>query len=297
MNKAVSVFLAVVSIATGFFATALPARADAAYIVGLDSALSALERAQHQIVISAYTISPLQRALIGDLEAAAARGVKVDVVLTGEGERYALDQNREVGAALRQAHVRVDILQRPIHLKGLVIDSGAFVALDDENWSRASTIVVLPSAQALPVERAMIGDPHDAPPLTFVKSSSLRFEAALIRQAHSSIVVETESFGADNPVSDEIVAKSSHGISVTLIVASKEYGEEPIERNYLALLSSRDHVKVLLQQGTGKGALIDGHLAWIGSANASPGEDNQLDWGFASADAGFVSAVARSLNQ
>ncbi|TAM92212.1 hypothetical protein EPN42_01470 [bacterium] len=269
-----------------------PARADTAPRLGnLSTAIAAVNGARSSITVSAYTLSPHQEFLRA-LEAAAARGVRVHLVLTGDGFDYAIAQNREIAA--RPVGMRVELLSRPIHLKALVVDGGRIVALDDENFSRCGALVTLDSDYALPVERAAVGDPQDALPLTLTKSRSLALEAALIDHARHDVTVETESFSGGNAVANALAEALARHVSVTLTVASPEAMRNQAERATLDALA-RAGATVYFQHGTAKGAIIDGRVGWIGSSNATEGLEEQIDWGYASDDPQFVRTLARDL--
>src|SRR5579863_2881889 len=113
----------------GFLASLIfpvSALADQARIGYFDDAVAAIDSARRSITVSAYTLNPVsQRRFLEHLEDAANRGVHVHLVLSGEGFGYAVSQNREIAVELRS--VRVELLQRPIHLKAIVVDSGRVV--------------------------------------------------------------------------------------------------------------------------------------------------------------------------
>lgn len=278
----------------GLVAASAPAADDGARLGSFDDAIDAIGGAQHTITLSAYTLNPeRQQRFLGALEQAAARGVNVHVVLTGEGFGYAITQNRELASAPHG--MRVELLGRPIHLKALVIDRGRVVALSDENFARCGAVLFLSSSFALPVERAAIGDPHEALPLTVTKGRSLALEAALIDRAKSSVTVETESFSGNNAVAVALAHAATRGVRVHLIVNGSEAESNPNEQSVLVAMRSLPRASVSYQSGTAKGAVIDDSVAFFGSSNASEGLEDQIDFGYASTDTAFVGAIASQL--
>lgn len=278
--------------------------APGARVATLDDALSAIDTAQRSIVASAFTLQE-QQPFVQALRRAAARGVHVDLVLTGVAarqERYAIDQNCALlsslgfrgqcgaGSQVTRGALRVELLPRLIHLKALVVDSGRFVGLDDQNFARHGTLVELDPSFALAVERAAVGDPHDQMPLTLTKGRSLALEAALIDHAQRSVVLESESFGGGNAVFEALKRASARHLRVIVIVADREAMSNFSERAALDELA-KGGATVRMQHGTAKGTVIDGVVGWIGSSNATAQADDQIDWGYASTDPNFVQAV------
>jgi phosphatidylserine/phosphatidylglycerophosphate/cardiolipin synthase-like enzyme len=264
---------------------------DDARLGSFDDALAAIDGARQSITVSAYTLNPeRQQRFLGELERAAARGVKVHIVLTGEGFGYALEQNRELASSPHG--MRVDLLDRPIHLKALVVDGGRIVALSDENFSRCGAVLFLDSQFALPVERAAIGDPHEDLPLTVTKGRALALEAALIDRAKRNVTVETESFSGNNAVAAALAHAAQRGVHVHLIVNGSEAQSNGAEQNVLVAMRSLPGASVSYQSGTAKGAVIDDSVAFFGSSNASEGLEDQIDFGYASTNTAFVEAIA-----
>jgi phosphatidylserine/phosphatidylglycerophosphate/cardiolipin synthase-like enzyme len=271
---------------------AAPARVtNVAQLGSFDQAVAAIEAAKREVMLSAYTISPKQSRLIDALDAAARRGVVVHVVLTNQGFGYALEQNRDLAA---EGHAfRVQLLDRPLHLKSLVVDGGTVVALADENFSACGAVLFLPPPYALAVERAAVGDPHDTATLAVTKGSALIREATLIDAARISVAVETESFGAGNPVAVALESARERGVPVALVVNEREAQDDSREQAELYRLS-RMGVSIAYQFGTAKGAVVD-RTAFFASANATGGLENQVDFGYVSAAPSFVRQVLQQV--
>lgn len=288
-----AIFAAVLYGAAGHWPKVGPAAAAAAAYspatsaraVNLATVIATIEHAR-RATVSAYTLSP-RSAMLAALRDASDNGAIVDLVLTGDGLPYAIEQNHRIAERWQGAHVV--LTREPLHLKAAIIDSGSEVFVSDENWSRGGLIVQIPSQYAIALARAMIGDAHDDGDLTTTKASSLRAEAHVIDDARTDVALESESFGSDNPVYDALERALQRGVQVSVVVASREYEESAPERDALAILT-RSGARVRTTPRTDKLLLTD-HATWIGSANASSGVPEQVDWGYTATNNASLRAV------
>lgn len=271
-------------------------RAQAAFVSNADL-VSAIDAAQRSIVASAYTLSP-ESPLLTELSAAAARGVHVQIVLTGSGLGYAVRDNRMLKAHYPAFNIL--LLNRPIHLKAVVIDGGRAVFLSDRNFARSHDLVLaLAATDALPVERAAIGDPHDAPPFYATKGSALAAEAALIDNATQTISFESESFGPGNPVADALErAILGRHVRAHIIVAAREEAEpyHNAERRLLARLQRAGAI-ITLSSADQKICIVDGRSGFFGSTNATRGYDSQIDFGYETDRYDLLETMQTAINE
>jgi phosphatidylserine/phosphatidylglycerophosphate/cardiolipin synthase-like enzyme len=232
------------------------------------------------VTLSAYTLSPRGK-MSAALLAAAARGAHVSVALDGGAFGAAARSNARTIAEFGKRGIRVHLTERPLHLKAAVVDGTVF--LSDRNWTsgRGHEVVIrdpYPGDRPI-VERAILGETGSNGHLWLRKAGALAAEARLVTQrASHEVFVESESFGAGTPLYDALVARARARDAVHLIVASFEYRRSTAEQRAIAELA-RDGVSVRI--GTsGEKLAIDGSNAWIGSANATRGLPNQVDFGF-----------------
>jgi phosphatidylserine/phosphatidylglycerophosphate/cardiolipin synthase-like enzyme len=233
------------------------------------------------VMVSAYTLSP-RGAMARALLAAGTRGAHVRVVLDGHAFGAAQHANLATGLELRQAHVRVDYTQEPLHMKAAAIDDAVY--LSDRNWtSRSRAEVVL--QDALPQDKPIVlhavdGTPGSNGHLWTRKGDALQAEArVLASNASHDAAMETESFGSGTKVYDALTARRARGDRVRLIVAALEERSkgQNAERAALARLAAAG---VEIRVGTsGEKIALDGEYGWLGSANATRGLANQIDWG------------------
>lgn len=258
--------------------------------------LQAIDNARVSVLVSAYTLNP-HAAILQHLRAAQSRGVRTQLVLTGDGMGYAVQENREIKAS--EPNMHIVLLEQPIHLKCVVVDHGTHVFVTDRNFAKDADLVLqLPSRYALPLERAAIGDPHDAPPLTVTKGASLDAEAALIDHARRTVSIETESFGSGNPVTDALERAIQRGVRVHLVVAQAE-ATEASHRSERTLLSQLARAGVIVDTSSAdqKIAIIDGDRGWIGSSNATRMLRDQIDWGYVTQDIGMLQTMQNAINE
>jgi hypothetical protein len=278
-----SIVLALLSIVFAPFAAALPASAQPAARAGIlaevRDVIAAIGTAR-TVTLSAYTLSPRGK-MSGALLAASARGARVSVALDGSAFGAAARSNSRTIAAFKARGIRVHLTERPLHLKAAVIDGAVF--LSDRNWTngRGHEVVIRDpyAGDRILVERAILGDAGSNEHLWLRKADALAAEARLLSQrASHEVFVESESFGAGTPLYAALRARAGARDSVHLIVAAFEYRRSAAERRAVAELV-RGGVNVRIG-ASGEKLALDGSNAWIGSANATHGLPNQVDFGF-----------------
>jgi phosphatidylserine/phosphatidylglycerophosphate/cardiolipin synthase-like enzyme len=254
----------------------------------LAALLSAIEGGR-SIVLASSLLH--EGRLVSALEAAGDRGASVSVEL--EDAPYAGDpavrahlaeQNRDVVRALCGHHVAAhlrDANEAPLHLKAAIVDGVAY--LDDRNWPErgGDSIVTAGDARDVAALRAALdGRPRSGPHLATCKTDALALEAGVLAAAppHGAVVCETESIGG-SPVVDALCARARLGERVRVLVdkhavrAGKNVPPAAALRR-LALAGA----EVRVCDGGEKFALAGGQ-AWLGSANATSGDANALEWG------------------
>ena len=240
------------------------------------------------VTLSAYALSENSR-VVEDLLAAARRGAKVSVALSGSAMAYALKESAGTAARLRSGGVRVHVLAQALHMKAAVID-GERVYVSDRNWSSRGPALILglPAKYRLIVERAIEGRAGRLGTFTTVKAQSLVTEGEVFL-AGAPLVVQTESFNANASQVGILERYARAGAHVELIVARTEYERSPRERAQLTRLA-QEGVRVDVSSADEKIA-VGPSWAWCGSTNLSTGVDDQIDWGFATRDPNLVAAL------
>lgn len=251
--------------------------------------VAAIEHAK-AIDFSAYVLR--SGPVLDALESAARRGSKVSVRLEGRpyagpaGSRQAqlAQVNARTALAIDAAGGKaalVDTPSRPaapLHLKAAVCDGVAY--LDERNWPAHGCDTILRDARAGDVDaiRAALngGVAHPRPGFSTGKSGALAAEARLLRTApRGRVEVESESFGR-NAAYGALKALAARGVHCRLLVCAADLSA----RSTAAMTDlQKAGVSVRLSSCAEKMALVDGTRAWIGSANATYGYADQLDWG------------------
>jgi phosphatidylserine/phosphatidylglycerophosphate/cardiolipin synthase-like enzyme len=271
--------------------------------------LSAFHGAR-DVSLVAYTL-PAGEVLDG-LTAAAAAGAHVRVRLegyiykddggVGAANTAAIAKLRAAGADAELVHADSDARDAMLHCKAALVDGTLF--LDDRNWpdDGADTIVRDDFPSDAQIVRDAIGGQEDPSTLFFsvAKRESLASEARLLRGARSGdeVIVESESFGADNRVYDAIEGAAHAGAHVRLLVSARDLQGNADEQRALEKLAA-DGVAVRVCDADEKFAVIDGARSWLGSANATAAFDHpdQLDWGARTDAPAVVSHLRRAFDR
>lgn len=267
--------------------------------------LSTLDRAR-DVSLIAYTLPP-GRVLDG-LTAAAKAGAHVRVRLEGyiykdDGDASAANtaaiaRLRAAGADAALVHAGAHAPGGMLHCKAALVDGTLF--LDDRNWpdDGADTIIRDDFASDVQIVDDAVTGREDRPTPFFAvaKREALASEARLLNEAHqdNDVIVESESFGANNRVYTALDKLGREGAHVRLLVSARDMHGNANEQGALKKLS-RDGVSVRVVDADEKLAVVNGARGWLGSANATVAFDHpdQLDWG-ARTDAPSILAHLRA---
>ncbi len=252
------------------------------------------------IRLAAYTLG--NRRLADALEAAAARGAQVRIVLArapNEDPAGAIAaRNAATVGQLRSRGVDAalsDPAHPSPHLKAAVVDGVAY--LDDANFRTdgAETVVRDPDpADVAAIEAVMNGgdDRVFAGALRLRKRDALADEAATIAAgAGHAIAVESESFGSGSFVYGALKARALAHDPVRLLVAGRELRSDRSGRERAALRTlAAAGVDVRVTDSNEKLAVAGGG-GWVGSANATFAGNDEDDWGLSTRDPATVEAL------
>ena len=224
----------------------------------------------------------MMRALEGAAKAGSHVKVRLEAMpYADKGGRLAR-LNRDTVAKLRAtgADARlVDRFGRHLnHMKAAVVDGVAF--LDDRNWPTSSrnTIVADDDQRDVRVVRdGMRGKVESTPTVAVTKGAALSQEAGLLSTAgrQRGVSIETESFTAGTAPYRAMQKLALREVPVRLLIC--EHDLKPATLGAARALA-RDGVTVRVTRSAEKFA-VAGDRAWIGSANATYGRDDQIDWG------------------
>ena len=271
-------------------------------MVALSSTEAMLASLAHakRATFSAYTVRP--GAVLAGLEAAARAGTALDVTL--DAKPYADSDGRLAAAnaaaakALRAAgaEVRLAPADRPVHLKGAVIDGEAF--LDDRNWADdgAETVVKTTEPDDVAcVGAALEGTPRSDGRLATLKRDALELEAHVIYGARTdSIDCESEAFSF-SVVYAGLQARAKTGAHVRLLVSERDLHDGRARGQVREARALADLQKLGVEVRVGgddEKLCIAGDRAWVGSANATDGaRDDTIDWGMRTCDRAIVDGL------
>lgn len=269
-----------------------------------DALLAALRGAQ-DISVTAYLLQPGR--VLDALTAAAQRGAHVRVRLEGyiyKDTAGIAAENAGVVAGLQAAgadavlvHLDSDARDPMLHAKTVVADDTLF--LDDRNFPDDGADTILADSFAPDVRAARDGalGQEDAPNWYFSmeKRPSLASEARLIASCDTTedLVVESESFGADNAVYRAIDMGAKAGLRPRVLVNARALEGNARESQAIAHLVA-DGAAVRATDAAEKFTLA-GLRGWIGSSNATIAfqHPDQLDWGMRSDDQALVAVLRR----
>lgn len=273
--------------------------------------LRALDAAS-SISLTAYTLgSGVQGAgrVVDALERAADRGADVVVRLEGSpydpgGSGNLAKLNAESVAALR-AHGIDAALQAdpkaPLHLKAAVIDGRVY--LDDRNWpdDGPNTIVTTADSDDVStIQAAMRGEHAADGHLATWKQRAQDLELDTIAYAPAQAVdLESESFG-QGPLAALLARRAQAGDTVRLLVAARDLQGNSREAAVLAkLVAAGAQVRVgsPAQGELDEKICLAGTSAWVGSANATAGYPETIDWGMRTRVVPVVGALAARFEQ
>ncbi|MBC5815031.1 MAG: hypothetical protein GIW97_00675 [Candidatus Eremiobacteraeota bacterium] len=234
--------------------------------------------------MSAYVMRPGR--VLTALEDATRRGARVTVRVeaspfgdsSGDLKRENVEAIRALAAIGADAHVADSDGRRPLHLKAALVDNVLF--LDDRNWPDDGRDTILRDTDPRDIRtftEAIAGNPQNDAPLATVKDTALQREASVIYRAGKArqpVDVESESFGFGRVYSALKTVAQEH-IPVRLMVAERDLNAhcasalQHLMKQGVAVRLSGNDEKMAVARDTG----------WIGSANATMGVENQIDWG------------------
>lgn len=265
-----------------------------------DGVLAAMQHAR-AVTLTAYVLRPGR--VLRALQDAAYRGARVTVRLEarpyGDTSGELLRENSTAIGALRAAGADAATVDgdgaHPLHLKAALIDRALY--LDDRNWpdDGADTIIRDCDPRDLhSVDEALGGNPRNDAPLATQKDAALRREANVIYRAADAgepVDVQSESFGYGRVCGALRSAAQAH-VPIRLLVAKRDVNAhtESALKRLIAL-----GVSVRVSKSDEKMALA-GDRGWLGSANATMGIENQLDWGLDIFDTSIISSLRERFN-
>lgn len=256
-------------------------------IASTSDVLAAMQHA-HKIVFSAYVLRPGR--VLDALDGAAKRGTSVTVRLEGrpvdtpdhqlaQANAKAVDQLNAHGAHAKlwnEYYRRFD--PRAMHMKAAIVD-GSSVFLDDRNWPDDGADMILrdtSAADITAVERAIFGKRGPGDRVQTKKEDALKDEAALLNdyRGKTEVTVQSESFGA-SPAARALKGLANARVPVRLIVSERD-----LKMNEQTLLKDLQGAGAQVRVGDSDEKMaIAGPNGWIGSANATTGVNEQIDWG------------------
>jgi len=202
--------------------------------------------------------------LLFSLERAARRGANVSVHFGDPLDASQRKGNLEAMAALASAGARVAIDPgygpQSLHEKVATVDGVLY--LDDRNFTSEQSETVLIDSR--PEQRCYAQ----------TKAEALAQEAQTIARGRGhDVIVSTEALGP-GPVADALIARAKRGDDVRVMYdpATHDPGVQLLEklrRAGVTLRCSAQRHKIA----------VAGDTAWIGSANASPGNATTREWG------------------
>jgi hypothetical protein len=244
-----------------------------------DEVLGSIRHARW-VELTAYTLAP-NSTLVRTLASKAQSGATVNVILAGEGFDYALQQNAQIAAALQAHGGHVRTTNYALHMKLLLTPTATIVT--DTNFTTKGLYVRLNPTERAVALKAFDGSDGYVGGFTTTKGRSLDVEAALLAEGRSPIVLESESFGDNNPVYAALSAALDAHRTVDLIVNSNDAHDNAAEHAAIAALAGRGaHV---VYSSESEKIAVNGDDCWTGSSNASPGLETQVDWGLRLDDA------------
>ncbi|GAC1507099.1 MAG: hypothetical protein NVS1B14_12140 [Vulcanimicrobiaceae bacterium] len=253
-------------------------------------------RHAHTVTVEAYVLRPgrVFRALVE----ASRNGARVRIRLSAHPYADASGALRRGNAqavrALRRAGAQAALVPErarlPSHIKAALIDDRLY--LDDRNWPDDGKDTIVrddDGRDVCAVADALHGYFRNTAPLAVQKDPALRREARTLYDAIDAgraVAVETESFGFGRVYAALMVALHRH-VPVRLLVANRDISAR--SRPALARLAAAGaHIRT---SSDDEKMAVAGSQAWIGSANASAGRPEQLDWGLRVFDASAVERV------
>lgn len=233
--------------------------------------------AARTLTVTAFVLEP-GSAMLTALATACDHGARVSVELDHPDFAYVRRANGRAIAMLRAHGCHVRYAKRALHMKVALL--GHVMFLSDKNFAVGGLFVRDTRAGDRSIVAAtLLGqDPPPSDHFWTRKADAIAAEAQVMQSAQHTLFVESESFGPGTPVYNALISRRRAGVAVYLLVASREYGQSARERAAVDDLV-RYGVVVRLSNQDAKLAVPDQSGAWIGSANATAGLPNQVDFG------------------
>jgi hypothetical protein len=284
MPLSVSVVRTTLAVALAFTCTAAGSATARPQLMTTADVISDIQQSQ-TVMLTAYTLAPTGAMVSALADAASHAHVTVELGSNAFGE--ARTMNDESRAALEKAGVGVLSSHGPLHLKVALVDRAMF--LSDTNWARNSLVLSDDDPDDRSLVAATLRSPSAAgcdETLCTRKDLAIDREARFIAACHGPLFVETESFSGGNAVFAALSPHAARGDRTYLLFVGREARLTPQEWSGL----QRAHVHVRTTSATDKIAECGGRV-YVGSANASAGEANMVDWGFVTTSSALVDAV------
>jgi phosphatidylserine/phosphatidylglycerophosphate/cardiolipin synthase-like enzyme len=251
------------------------------------SFLRAIKTAR-SIELTASLLTRGKGGVVAALEAAAQRGARVRVRLESdpydpEGSGGRERANAAIVSELRVYGIDAALVKSapgaPLHLKAAIADGRLF--LDDRNWPADGRDVIAAtrdSADVIAVRAAMRGDRAEPAHIAVRKREALAMEADTIARAEGGeIDVQSESFGC-GVIARALLERAKAGEPVRLLVSSRDIQGAREARLLASLRAAGAQVRVA-SGGHDQKLCVAGDRAWLGSANATAGFPDTIDWG------------------
>jgi len=229
--------------------------------------------------------------MVHALGSACDRGSTITIQLDRAPFSYAVATNQQATMQLLAHHCHVSYASGNTHLKVALLPNAMY--LTDRNFTPDGLFVRDTDAHdRAAVMETLRGHTGATEHFWTRKSQALQAEAAFIATANRTLFLETESFGAGNPVYDAIRDRIAARVAVYLLVSSLEYGQDQRERQVVGSLAAAG-AQIRLSTANAKLSVPDANGAWVGSANATSGVPEQTDWGMVLAGESSAQMIAQ----
>jgi cardiolipin synthase A/B len=274
---------------------------------GMQPIYSLMSSARHELDMTMYELADPQA--VGILEADAARGVIVRVILDRDYSGGAVNAAAYAGLSSHGVHVRWAPASTIFHQKTITVDdhTSAVMTLNltSEYYSssRDFAVVTTDHADVAAIEQVFGTDwTNSGPPQAGAPGTNLIWSpgaeapiVALIQSAHRSLLVENEEMD-DADVADALEAAARRGVDVQVVMTySSSWASEFDDlvaagvkvSTYASDASLYIHAKVIVADGT---------TAFLGSQNFSASSlDYNRELGIITTERGIVGSIAKTV--
>lgn len=240
----------------------------------------ALMHARSVNVTSYVLPDSLQRLLA----VACQRGTHADVLLAApDYDPQVADENQNAVRSLNSAGCTARTTTEPLHMKLVYMDGSVW--LSDTNFSPAGFLLRVDDQGVRDVIASTLrGSPARSPYFATRKDWALDLERNTIASVNGPLCVSTESFGRGMIAG----ALADRRNAIRLVVAEREYRQSPQEQDLIERLPHNIDVRVGYAN---EKMAVGADRAWFGSANATAGLPEQVDWGMTSTDPTIVAGM------